>query len=108
MVRPRKVLEDLNYDAGPANVDPLSKENGGDLLANSASSNPPFPSQSTGSQAPDRDSLGVTSVAGAATEAPKDSNTLWIALGAAAAAIVIGGVGVGVMRARRARRHRQP
>ncbi|MFF9775380.1 S8 family serine peptidase [Streptomyces sp. NPDC013978] len=103
MVRPRKVLEDLNYDAGPANVDPLSKENGGDLLANSSSTTSPSPSPSTASQAPSRDSLGGTSAAGAATEASEDSNTLWIALGAAAAAIVIGGVGVAVIRARRAR-----
>ncbi|WP_327745898.1 S8 family serine peptidase [Streptomyces europaeiscabiei] len=103
MVRPRKVLEDLNYDAGSANVDPLSKENGGDLLANSASTASPSPSPSTASQAPDGDSPDGTSAAGAATEASKDSNTLWIALGSAAAAIVIGGAGVAVMRARRAR-----
>ncbi|WP_319269349.1 S8 family serine peptidase [Streptomyces europaeiscabiei] len=103
MVRPRKVLEDLNYDAGSANVDPLSKENGGDLLANSASIASPSPSPSTASQAPDGDSPDGTSAAGAAAEASKDSNTLWIALGSAAAAIVIGGAGVAVMRARRAR-----
>ncbi|MDX3614253.1 S8 family serine peptidase [Streptomyces europaeiscabiei] len=103
MVRPRKVLEDLNYDAGSANVDPLSKENGGDLLANSASTASPSPSPSTASQAPDGDSPDGTSAAGAAAEASKDSNTLWIALGSAAAAIVIGGAGVAVMRARRAR-----
>ncbi len=103
MVRPRKVLEDRNYDAGAANVDPLAKDNGGDLLANSASpaSSSPSPSPSTASQAPGKGSTGGTSAAGSAAESTNDSNTLWIALGTAAAAIVIGGVGVAVMRARR-------
>ncbi|MEI5526277.1 S8 family serine peptidase [Streptomyces brasiliscabiei] len=106
-VRPIVVLEDPNYDAGPANVDPLAKENGGDLLANSASTASPSPSStsspSTASQAPEKASTGGTSAAGSAAESTNDSNTLWIALGAAAAAIVIAGVGVAVLRARRAR-----
>lgn len=105
MVRPRKVLENANYDAGPANVDPLAKDNGGDLLANSAStaSSSPSPSPSTASQAPEKGSSGGTSAAGSAAESTNGGNTLWIALGAAAAAIVIGGCGVAVIRARRAR-----
>ncbi len=102
-VRPRMVLKDPDYDAGSANVDPLAKDNGGDLLANSASAASPSPSPSIASPAPEKRSPGGTSAAGSATEASKDSNTLWIALGVAAAAIVIGGVGVAVMRARRAR-----
>ncbi|WP_408995439.1 S8 family serine peptidase [Streptomyces caniscabiei] len=104
-VRPRLVLDNPNYDAGPANVDPLAKDNGGDLLANSASagSPPPSPSPSIASLAPEKRSTGGTSAAGSAAKSTDDSNTLWIALAAAAAAIVIGGVGVAVMRARRAR-----
>jgi type VII secretion-associated serine protease mycosin len=104
-VRPRIVLKDPDYDAGSANVDPLAKDNGGDLLANSASTPTPTPSSSpsTGSQAPEKGSTGGTSAAGSAAEAPDDSNTLWMALGAAAAAVVIGGVGLAVLRARRAR-----
>ncbi|MER6157637.1 S8 family serine peptidase [Streptomyces sp. NPDC001868] len=103
LVRPRIVLEDPDYNAGPANVDPLEQDNGGDLLANSASSPSPSPSPSTASQAPEKGSNGGTSAAGSVAESPDDSNILWIALGSAAAAVVLGGVGVAVMRARRAR-----
>ncbi|MFE7839977.1 S8 family serine peptidase [Streptomyces sp. NPDC057474] len=105
IVRPRKVLEDPHYNAGAANVDPLEKDNGGDLLANSAStaSSSPSPSLSTASQVPETGSTGGTSAAGSAAEAANDSNTLWIALGGAATAVVFGGVGLAVMRARRVR-----
>ncbi|MFF9176789.1 S8 family serine peptidase [Streptomyces sp. NPDC014793] len=104
-VRPRMVLENSHYDPGPANVDPLAKENGGDLLAKSASgsSGSSAPSASTPSQAPAKGSTGGTSAAGSSAESSSDSNTLWIALGAVAAVIVIGGGGAAVMRARRAR-----
>lgn len=102
-VRPIVVLEKPNYNAGPANVDPLEQDNGGDLLANSASSPSPSPSPTTASQAPEKGSNGGTSAAGSVAESPDDSNILWIALGSAAAAVVLGGVGVAVVRARRAR-----
>ncbi|MDL5204135.1 S8 family serine peptidase [Streptomyces sp. ALI-76-A] len=108
-VRPRMVLSDPNYDAGPANVDPLAKDNGGDLLANSASSasssasSSPTPSASTVSQAPGKGSTGGTSAAGSSADASNDGNTLWMALGAAGAVIVLGGGGAALMRARRAR-----
>ncbi|MFD4559939.1 S8 family serine peptidase [Streptomyces sp. NPDC058469] len=101
-IRPRVVLENANYDAGPANVDPLAKDNGGDLLANSASS--PSPSASTTSRAQQRTSTGGTSAAGSsAAESSNNTNTLWITIGAAAALILIAGAGVAVTRARRAR-----
>ncbi|WP_443056891.1 S8 family serine peptidase [Streptomyces sp. IBSBF 2390] len=105
MIRPRLVLADSHYNAGPPNVDPLAKENGGDLLAKSGTKPSPTPSASasTASQAPEKASGGATSAAGSSAESSNDSNTLWIALGAAAAVIVIGGAGVAVMRARRAR-----
>ncbi|MGW0333396.1 S8 family serine peptidase [Streptomyces sp. NPDC003011] len=104
-IRPRIVLADAKYNAGSANVDPLAKDNGGDLLAKSATSasSSPSPSAPAASQAPEKGSLGGTSAAGSSTESSNDSNTLWIALGATAAVIVIGGAGVAVMRSRRAR-----
>ncbi|MFH9088413.1 S8 family serine peptidase [Streptomyces sp. NPDC017673] len=111
LIRPRLVLANRNYDAGPANVDPLAAENGGDLLAKSAasstSSSPspsaPSSSASTPSQAPERGSTGGTSAAGSSTESSNDNTTLWVVLGAAAAVVVVGGGGLAVARARRAR-----
>ncbi|MGV9789999.1 S8 family serine peptidase [Streptomyces sp. NPDC003435] len=101
-VRPRLVLANRNYDPGPAAVDPLAKENGGDVLAKSAStptsSSPtsPTPSQS---QPPKS-----TSAAGPGAESSSGSgNTRWIALGAVAAVLVIGGAAAAFTRARRAR-----
>ncbi|WP_324608617.1 MULTISPECIES: S8 family serine peptidase [unclassified Streptomyces] len=111
LIRPRLVLANRNYDAGPANVDPLAAENGGDLLAKSAasstssssSSSAPSSSASTPSQAPEKGSTGGTSAAGSSTESSNDSTTRWVVLGAVAAVVVIGGGGVAVARARRAR-----
>ncbi|MFM9698310.1 S8 family serine peptidase [Streptomyces europaeiscabiei] len=102
-VRPRIVLKDPDYDAGAADVDPLAKDNGGDLLANSAAATSSSPSPSTASQAPEKGSTGGTAAAGSAAESSDDSGTLWIALAAAAAVLVIGGAGAAVVRARRAR-----
>ncbi|MGW2729442.1 S8 family serine peptidase [Streptomyces sp. NPDC001494] len=106
-VRPRMVLENPDYNPGPAHVDPLAKENGGDLLAKSAapssSYSSPSASASTPSQAPAKGSTGGTAAAGSSAESSDDSNTLWIALGAVAAVLVIGGVGAAALRARRAR-----
>lgn len=122
-IRPRVVLADPNYDAGAPDVDPLAKVNGGDVLAKAGardasntdtdntenadnSSSAPSASASGASQAPEKGSAGDASAAGSNAEAAAaedDSNTLWIALGAAAAVIVIGGAGAAVLRARRAR-----
>ncbi len=103
-VRPRLVLENSNYNAGPAHVDPLAGENRGDLLAKSGtSSTSPSPSASTPSQAPEKGSTGSTSAAGSSAESSKDDNTLWVVLGAVAAVVVVGGGSVAVARARRAR-----
>ncbi|MFF8596862.1 S8 family serine peptidase [Streptomyces sp. NPDC015220] len=106
-VRPKNVLENPNYDPGPADVDPLAKENGGDLLAKSSGSSStsasatPSASASSASQAAEKGSTGGTSVAGSKTESSGGGTTLWIALGAAAAVVVIGGGAFAVMRARR-------
>ncbi|MFI2645973.1 S8 family serine peptidase [Streptomyces sp. NPDC018610] len=111
-VRPKSVLANPNYKPGPADVDPLAEENGGDLLAKSgAVPATPRPSASASasasaaSQAPQKTTSGGTSAAGsnAESETHSDSNTLWIALAAAAAVVVTGGGGLAVMRARRAR-----
>lgn len=103
-IRPRLVLTDAKYDAGAANVDPLAKDNGGDLLAkSSSSSSSTAPSAPAASQGQEKGSTGGTSAAGSTAESSSDDNTLWITLGAAAAVIVIGGAGVAVTRARRAR-----
>ena len=103
-VRPRVVLADSGYDAGSANVDPLARENGGDLLAKSSTgSSSSTPSASATAQAQQKASTGGTSAAGSSAESSGDSNTLWIALGGAAAVILVGGAGVAVTRARRAR-----
>ncbi|WP_372463477.1 MULTISPECIES: S8 family serine peptidase [Streptomyces] len=111
LIRPRLVLANRDYNPGPADVDPLAAENGGDLLARSAasstssSSSPSAPSSSasTPSQAPDKGSTGGTSAAGSSTESSNDNTTLWTVLGAVAAVVVIGGGGLAVARARRAR-----
>ncbi|WP_051742068.1 S8 family serine peptidase [Streptomyces xylophagus] len=102
-VRPREVLDNAGYDAGPANIDPLAKENGGDLLAKSStvSSSSSTPSPSPSSQAPQKTSTGGTSAAESSSNS--DSNSLWIAITAAAAVILIGGAAAAVVRARRAR-----
>ncbi|WP_279577659.1 S8 family serine peptidase [Streptomyces cyanogenus] len=106
-IRPRLVLANPDYNPGPANVDPLAKWNGGDLLAKSATSSTPSSSPSssasTPSQVPEKGSTGGTSAAGSSTESSKDDNTLWVVLGAVAAVVVVGGGGVAVARARRAR-----
>nr|WP_203634518.1 S8 family serine peptidase [Streptomyces sp. SID10815] len=109
-IRPRLVLQDSHYDAGAGDVDPLAKDNGGDLLAKSAATPPSQEPSAAGSasasatsQAPQKTTTGGTSAAGSTAESPGDSNTLWIALGAAAAVVVVGGGGLAVVRARRAR-----
>ncbi|MEV5388669.1 S8 family serine peptidase, partial [Streptomyces sp. NPDC052721] len=104
LIRPRLVLANRNYDAGPANVDPLAAENGGDLLAKSAapSTSASSSSVSTPSQAPERGPTGATSAEGSSTESSNNNTTLWVVLGAVAAVVVLGGGGVAVARARRA------
>ncbi|MEU7301884.1 S8 family serine peptidase [Streptomyces sp. NPDC007206] len=107
LIRPRLVLANPAYNPGPAHVDPLAKDNGGDLLAKSGSStasSSSSPSASTPSQAPEKGSTGGTSAAGSSAESSNDSDsTVWITLGAVAAIVVIGGGGVALMRAGRAR-----
>ncbi|MFJ9040027.1 S8 family serine peptidase [Streptomyces sp. NPDC102406] len=106
-VRPRKVLENADYDAGPAGSDPLAKENGGAAKTDAGSETRPSAAASdsaSGSSQPTQKASDVpTEAAGSEAESSSDSNTLWIALGAVAVVIVLGGGGFAVMRARRGR-----
>ncbi|MFD7700970.1 S8 family serine peptidase [Streptomyces caelestis] len=111
-IRPRVVLADPDYDAGDPYSDPLGKWNkkeGEELVTEiEPSSASPSPSATGTSQGAGSTSADKAAGAGSKTEtvsaeSSNDGNTLWIALGAAAAVIVIGGVAFGVVRARRAR-----
>ncbi|MFF4492116.1 S8 family serine peptidase [Streptomyces sp. NPDC001544] len=107
IIRPRVVLANPHYNPGKPNVDPLARNNGGDLLAKSATtaSASPSPVASATSQDQKKGSTGPTSAAGSNADSSSggNGNTPWIALGAVAAVVVIGGGGVAVARARRAR-----
>ncbi|MFI1510505.1 S8 family serine peptidase [Streptomyces sp. NPDC020597] len=99
LIRPRKVLENPDFNPGPAGTDPLAKENvtgvtdaaGNAPSANASAPASPQPSKGTADdQAP-----------AAATADASDNTTMWIALGAAAAVLVIGGGAFAVVRSRR-------
>ncbi|MEU9571755.1 S8 family serine peptidase [Streptomyces massasporeus] len=96
-VRPRKVLENSDINPGSAATDPLSFENGTGVTGVTASPSAPA---STSSQAPKNTSGGQTSAAGSTSE-PSDNTTMWVALGAAGAVLVIGGGAFAVIRSRR-------
>ncbi|MFF9201215.1 S8 family serine peptidase [Streptomyces sp. NPDC014986] len=111
-IRPRVVLADPNYDAGDPYSDPLGKWNKteGERLvteiapsAASASPSATGGSQDAGSAPADKAAEAESKAETVSAESSDDGNTLWIALGAAAAVIVIGGAAFGVLRARRAR-----
>ncbi|MGW4198993.1 S8 family serine peptidase [Streptomyces sp. NPDC005004] len=98
VVRPRRVLINKNIDPGPANVDPLAKENGtadGDGEDAKASS---APSRSAKPSAGEK-AGGQTSAA--KTQDSGDGTRTWVTIGAAAAVLLIAGAGFAVLRARR-------
>ncbi|MFF5979947.1 S8 family serine peptidase [Streptomyces olindensis] len=97
LVRPRKVLENSSINPGPAATDPLSFENGTGVTGVNASPSAPA---STSSQAPKNTSGGQISAAGSTSES-SDNTTVWVALGAAGAVLVIGGGAFAVIRSRR-------
>ncbi|MBU6533467.1 S8 family serine peptidase [Streptomyces mayonensis] len=113
-IRPRSVLADPDYDAGEPYSDPLRKENtqeGEKLVTEippaSASSKPSAgataPSQGAAGSSEDKPAAGSDDAKAVAADASGDgSSTLWIALGAAAAVLVVGGGVFAVLRARRA------
>lgn len=113
-IRPRKVLENAHYDAGPAYSDPLAKwnqEEGEKLVTEIPPASADSPSATASSQAPEASSGNEKAAAGskgnkaekvAAESSGDDNSTLWIVLGAAAAVVVVGGGAFALLRARRA------
>ncbi|MFJ5558537.1 S8 family serine peptidase [Streptomyces sp. NPDC093250] len=102
LIRPRMVLEDKNYDPGPANADPLAKENAtgaldeaGDPVSASSTAPSAEPSKNP-EETPDANTSATASDADAS-----DNSTLWVALGGVAAVLVIGGGAFAVYRSRR-------
>ncbi|MEV5489231.1 S8 family serine peptidase [Streptomyces bobili] len=100
LIRPRKVLEDSNFNPGAADTDPLARENARGVTGVDTS-NSPSPSASTSSQPPKNASGGQTSAAGSSSDSSDDNTTMWVALGATAAVLVIGGGAFAVVRSRR-------
>ncbi|MEZ7007693.1 S8 family serine peptidase [Streptomyces sp. AD55] len=98
LVRPRKVLEKADYDPGPADTDPLARENKAGVVT-AESGTPATPSPAPSAVESSKGSPGGEAVA-AETEA-SDSTTPWIVLGAAAGVLVIGGGAFAVVRSRR-------
>ncbi|MCW7946880.1 hypothetical protein AAW14_34070 [Streptomyces hygroscopicus] len=94
LVRPRKVLEDSSYNPGPANSDPLAKQNADDPEAQTSASAP------TSSQPSKTTTGGGTSAAGSSSKS-SDDTMVWVVVGAAAAVLVIGGAAFAVVRSRR-------
>ncbi|MER5210863.1 S8 family serine peptidase [Streptomyces sp. NPDC002838] len=97
IVRPRKVLENSSINPGSAATDPLSFENGTGVTGVTAS---PSASASTSSQASKDTAGGQTAAAGSSSQS-SDNTTMWVALGAAGAVLVIGGGAFAVIRSRR-------
>ncbi|MFI7294086.1 S8 family serine peptidase [Streptomyces sp. NPDC050121] len=97
LIRPRMVLEKSDFNPGPANTDPLAKENAAGVTGEI--SNSPSASASTSPQPSKGTSTGETSAA--STSDTSDNSTMWVALGAAAAVLVIGGGAFAVIRSRR-------
>ncbi|MCX5268071.1 S8 family serine peptidase [Streptomyces sp. NBC_00199] len=99
LIRPRKVLENPDFNPGPAGTDPLAKENVTgvtDAAGNAPSANASAPA----SPRPSKDTTDDQAPAAATADA-SDNTTMWIALGAAAAVLVIGGGAFAVVRSRR-------
>ncbi|WP_095046957.1 S8 family serine peptidase [Streptomyces sp. WM6386] len=98
LIRPRKVLENSDFNPGSAQTDPLAKENAAGVTDDTGGS--PSTSASASSQ-PEKDtSGGQTSAAGSSADS-SDNTTLWVALGAAAAVLLLGGGAFAVIRSRR-------
>ncbi|MGV9560458.1 S8 family serine peptidase [Streptomyces sp. NPDC003522] len=98
LIRPRKVLENKNFNPGAADTDPLARENTVGVTGDDTSTSP---SASTSSQPSKNPSGGRTSAAGSSADSSDDDTTTWVALGAAAAVLVIGGGAFAVVRSRR-------
>ncbi|MFD0317614.1 S8 family serine peptidase [Streptomyces flavalbus] len=104
LIRPRKVLEDSDYNPGAADTDPLARENAAGVVDEEGNPATPAtsaaPSTSPSTEPSGKDTAGGQTSAAAEPDA-SDDTTLWVALGAAAAVLVIGGGAVAVVRSRR-------
>ncbi|MFG2134234.1 S8 family serine peptidase [Streptomyces sp. NPDC048751] len=96
LIRPRKVLENSDFNPGPAKTDPLAKENAAGVTGDKSAS----PSAPTSSQPSKNTSGGATSAAGSSSDT-SDDTTMWVAVGAAVAVLAIGGGIFAVVRKRR-------
>ncbi|MEU6526032.1 S8 family serine peptidase [Streptomyces sp. NPDC046924] len=102
LIRPRKVLMDEDFKPVPPDTDPLARENAIGLLDDSgnpvAASPAPSPEPSKEPETSDGDDQNSTAAFDTGTS---DNTTLWVALGAAAAVLAIGGGAFAVIRSRR-------
>ncbi|MFR9799756.1 S8 family serine peptidase [Streptomyces sp. MS06] len=96
LIRPRKVLENSGFDPGAAAVDPLAKENAAGVT-DAASPTPSAPPPAPGAN----ESGASDDAAGPSSESSSSSTTIWVALGAAAAILTVGGVVFALVRSRR-------
>ncbi|MER6416077.1 S8 family serine peptidase [Streptomyces humidus] len=93
LIRPRKVLEKSDFNPGPANTDPLAKENAAGVTGDESAS--AAPSASTSSQPP------KNAVETSANSSSENDTQLYSILGAVLVAAIGGGV-FAVVRRRRA------
>lgn len=102
LIRPRRVLMDEDFKPVSPDTDPLAKENAIGLLDDSgnpvAASPSPSPEPSKEPETSDGDDQNSTAAFDRGTS---DNTTLWVALGAAAAVLAIGGGAFAVIRSRR-------
>ncbi|MFE9925947.1 S8 family serine peptidase [Streptomyces sp. NPDC005774] len=101
LIRPRRVLMDEDFKPGPPGTDPLARENAIGVLDESgdpvASTTSPSPQPSKGT----KDTSDGQNSTAASDTGTSENTALWVALGAAAAALVIGGGAFAVIRSRR-------
>ncbi|WP_307854171.1 S8 family serine peptidase [Streptomyces tagetis] len=98
LIRPRKVLEKADYEPGPADTDPLARENKAGVLT-AESGTPATPSPAPSAAESSKGSPGGEAVAAEADSL--GSTALGVVVGVAAAVLVIGGGAFAVVRSRR-------
>ncbi|MET9774879.1 S8 family serine peptidase [Streptomyces sp. NPDC006367] len=101
LIRPRRVLVDKNFKPVAPNTDPLADENAIGLLDESGNPVTSSPSPSPQPSKPSKDTSGSQSRPVASEADDSGDTTLWVALGAAAAVLVLGGGAFAVLRSRR-------
>jgi subtilisin family serine protease len=99
-IRPAQVLLKGKGDPGAADVDPVTNKKTPGLSASTSPSASASTSSQASKQASNSTSGGQTSAAGSSSDS-SGNTTLWVALGAAVAVVVIGGGAFAVIRSRR-------